>query len=47
MPYFSVSIRDSVDYDHIDADSEEEAINLALSWYEGRVPDINVTKEDE
>lgn len=47
MPYFSVSIRDSVDYDHVDAESEEEALNLALSWYADRVPDITVTKEDE
>ena len=45
MPRYCVDLRDTVSYDGIEADTKEEAIEMALDWWSNRTPDINCEEE--
>lgn len=47
MPKWTVSIRDSVDYEHVEAKTVEEATEIALEWFNERWPDIYVEEEED
>ena len=42
---FQVSFKDSVDY-IVEANTPEEAIEIALEWWDERIPHITVVEED-
>ena len=42
---FQVSFKDSVDY-IVEANTPEEAIKIALEWWDERIPYITVVEED-
>ena len=46
MPKFYVSLRDSTDYT-VEANTPEEAIEMALEWWSERMPDIIHVEEEE
>ena len=46
MPKFYLDIRDSVEYT-IEANTPEEAIEIALEWWGERTPDIIHVEEEE
>ena len=46
MPKFYLDIRDSVEYT-IEANTPEEAIEIALEWWSERTPDIIHVEEEE
>lgn len=45
MPRYCVDLKDTVCYDGIEADTEEEAIEMALEWWSNRTPDISCEEE--
>lgn len=42
MAKFTIKIQDCVTYAEIEADNREQAINMALEWWDERKPDISV-----
>ena len=45
---WNIGIRDDVEYPNIEADTKEEAVEIALDWWAERMPQILwVDKEEE
>ena len=47
MKKFEVILSDFADYGIIEAETKEEAIEMALDWWSERMPDITAEEYDE
>ena len=46
MPKFNIEISDNAYYPDIEAETEDQAIYMALSWWMDRSPDIHCEEVD-
>lgn len=47
MPKYTIKIRDAADYEGIEAENEDKAIEIALDMFSESCPDISAEEEED